>query len=124
MSTSTSSSSSGAQQIADVVSVQNRYNFGDRGSEECSRPASEQELAFIPWFPLEARTPASPARPLDRASPARTTPRPVQVALAWLLRPLAGDPADPGHRSVAHLEENLEAAQLELTQEDLDALEP
>ncbi len=82
-----------AREIVEVVSVQNRYNLGDRDSADVLEVCQRDGIAFIPWFPLNAGE-------ID-ASPAE--------ALAWLLAQDQVLPI-PGTGSVAHLEENVEAA--------------
>ena len=72
-----------AQQIADVVSVQNRYSFADRSSDEVLAACEEQELAFLPWAPIEAAD-SQARRGAGRGRP-RTRRQPGQVAIAWLL---------------------------------------
>jgi pyridoxine 4-dehydrogenase len=113
-----------AQAVAPVVSVQNRYNVADRDSEDVLEACAEQDLGFLPWFPLATGDLARPGGALDDL--ARThSATPAQVALAWLLHRAPVMLPIPGTSSVAHFEENLEAAELELTDEErqqLDAL--
>ena len=109
-----------ARDIVDVVSVQNRYNLGDRGSAEVLEVCEADGLAFIPWFPLSAGSLAEPGGVAAELAE-RHGATPAQVALAWLLRSPAMLPI-PGTGSVAHLEENVAAASLELTDEELDQL--
>jgi pyridoxine 4-dehydrogenase len=111
-----------AQQIVPIVSVQNRYNFADRESEGVLQACEQGGLAFLPWAPLGSRDLANPGGPLDRLADKHGA-RPGQVALAWLLAHSPVMLPIPGTSSIAHFEENLEAAQLELSQEDLEALE-
>jgi aryl-alcohol dehydrogenase-like predicted oxidoreductase len=112
-----------AQQIAPIASVQNRYSFADRRSEDVLRACEQQGLGFLPWAPLEV---ADAAKLGDKlAELARThEASQVQVALAWLIAHSPVTLPIPGTSSIAHFQENLEAAQLELSQEELDALEP
>jgi pyridoxine 4-dehydrogenase len=113
-----------AQAVAPVASVQNRYNVADRDSEDVLEACAEQDLGFLPWFPLATGDLARPGGALDDL--ARThSATPAQVALAWLLHRAPVMLPIPGTSSVAHFEENLEAAELELTDEErqqLDAL--
>ncbi|WP_067505871.1 aldo/keto reductase [Actinoplanes sp. TFC3] len=105
-----------------VASVQNRYNLGDRRAEELLDFCTEQGIAFIPWAPVDAGSLAQPGGPLDKVlenHPGATT---SQLALAWLLRRSPVIVPIPGTSSVAHLEENLGAADLELTDEEFEAL--
>ncbi|WP_432572560.1 aldo/keto reductase [Kineococcus sp. SYSU DK005] len=105
-----------------VASVQNRYNLGDRRAEELLDFCTEQGIAFIPWAPVDAGTLARPGGPLDAVAgnhPGTTT---GQLALAWLLRRSPVVVPIPGTSSVAHLEENLGAADVELTDEEFQSL--
>jgi pyridoxine 4-dehydrogenase len=112
-----------AQQIAEIVSVQNRYNFADRHSEEVLGECERQGLGFMPWHPLAVGDLARPGGTLDELE-RRHDASPGQVALAWLLAHSPVMLPIPGTSSIAHFEENLEAAELELSQDELDALEP
>ena len=109
-----------AQAIVPVVSVQNRYSLTARDSEEVLKKCQEEGLAFIPWFPLDAGGIAKDAIE-DVAKSHSATP--MQVALAWLLAHSPAMLPIPGTSSIAHLEENVEAAALELGEEDLAKLE-
>lgn len=111
-----------AQQLARVVSVQNRYNLADRSSEELLQACEEAGLGFLPWFPLATGDLAKPGGPLDEIAQAHGA-TPAQVALAWLLQHSPVLLPIPGTNSIPHFEENLEAAQLELTDEELQALD-
>ncbi len=110
-----------ASQLVDVVSVQNLYNLVDRGSEDVLDWATAHNVAFIPWFPLKASRLSSTSGPLAQASQAHGA-TPSQLALAWLLRRSPVVLPIPGTGSVAHLEENLAAAGIELTDEEFAAL--
>jgi hypothetical protein len=129
-----------AREIAPVAAVQNRYHLLDRGSEEVLRACEEQGVAFVPYFPLSAgllkpgldtaqlppglAPTAEQERTLDEVAAGHGATRP-QVALAWLLARSPAILAIPGTGSPAHLEENVAAAGLRLTDEDrarLDAL--
>jgi aryl-alcohol dehydrogenase-like predicted oxidoreductase len=110
-----------ASRIVDVVSVQNLYNLVDRGSEGVLDWATRQGVAFIPWFPLKASRLSSTSGPLAEASRNHGA-TPSQLALAWLLRRSPVVLPIPGTGSVAHLEENLAAAGIELTDEEFNAL--
>jgi pyridoxine 4-dehydrogenase len=105
-----------------VASVQNRYNLGDRRAEKLLDFCTDQGIAFIPWAPVDAGSLAQPGGPLDEVSknhPGATT---SQLALAWLLRRSPVIVPIPGTSSVAHLEENVGAADIELTDEEFQAL--
>jgi pyridoxine 4-dehydrogenase len=111
-----------AQQIATIVSVQNRYNLVDRSSEEVLQASEQAGLGFLPWFPLATGDLAKPGGPLDQVARAQGA-TPAQVALAWLLAHSPVMLPIPGTNSIAHFAENLEAAQLELTDEELATLD-
>ena len=114
-----------AQQIVPIVSVQNRYNVADRESEEVLQACEEGGLAFFPWAPLGSRGSSNLSRsggPLDGVARAHGA-SPGQVALAWLLHRSPVILPIPGTSSIAHFEENLEAIELELDQDELDALD-
>lgn len=106
-----------ARQIVPVVSVQNRYNPGDRSSEDVLAACGERGIAFIPWAPLSG----SAVRPLERIAAAHQA-RPSQVTLAWLLAKSPVMLPIPGTSSVAHLEENVAAATLGLSAAELGAI--
>ena len=112
-----------AQQIATVVSVQNRYNVADRASEDVLRECERQGLAFFPWAPIASgRDLAGHGAAVDEVAGAHgATPR--QVALAWLLQHSPVTVPIPGTSTIAHFEENLAAAQLELEEDELEALD-
>ena len=110
-----------AQEIVPVVSVQNRYNLTDRGSEDVLEFCEREGIGFIPWFPLATGDLARPGGPLDEIA-ARNDASPGQVALAWLLWRSPVMLPIPGTSSVEHLEENAAAASLDLDEEELAAL--
>jgi aryl-alcohol dehydrogenase-like predicted oxidoreductase len=100
-----------ARKIIPIVSVQNRYSFADREWDQVVDYCELNGIAFIPWFPLGAGTVAG--RLLDRIAKARQV-KPIQVALAWLLKRSPMMLPIPGTSSIAHLEENVQAASLQL----------
>jgi pyridoxine 4-dehydrogenase len=106
--------------LTPIVSVQNRYNPGDRHSEPVIELAEELDFAFIPWAPVGGHRPGE-GRALATVAKRRGV-TPVQVALAWQLARSPQMLPIPGTKSVAHLEENLAAAAIQLTDEDLAAL--
>lgn len=110
-----------ARQIVPVATVQNLYNLGDRKSEAVLNYCESNNIGFIPWFPLAAGSLAEPGSPLTTASQAHGV-APGAVALAWLLHRSPVMLPIPGTSSVAHLEENMTGAALELTADELDAL--
>jgi aryl-alcohol dehydrogenase-like predicted oxidoreductase len=102
-----------AQKTATIVSVQNRYNVADRASEPVLEECERQELAFLPWFPLAGEgTPKHDA--LDRIAKAHDA-SPTQIALAWLLARSPQMLPIPGTSSIAHFDENVGSAEIELT---------
>jgi aryl-alcohol dehydrogenase-like predicted oxidoreductase len=110
-----------AQGLVPVVSVQNRYSLADRSSEDVLDECERQGIAFFPWYPLAVGDLAQPGGSLGRIASARGA-TPAQVALAWLLARSPVVIPIPGTASVAHLEENVAAAQLELSDFELAAL--
>ncbi|WP_422747828.1 aldo/keto reductase [Mycobacterium sp. WMMD1722] len=110
-----------AQRTATIVSVQNMYNVGARGSEPLVDKAAEEGIAFIPWFPLAAGPLAAPDGPLQRIA-ADHHATPSQLALAWLLKRSPTMLPIPGTSSVAHLEENVAAAQITLSDDEFETL--
>jgi pyridoxine 4-dehydrogenase len=110
-----------AQQTATIVSVQNLYNLADRSAEALLEHAEANTIAFIPWFPLATGKLAGSGGPLDEIA-ARLGASPSQLALAWLLRRSPVMLPIPGTASVAHLEDNVAAAGLQLTDEDVEHL--
>jgi aryl-alcohol dehydrogenase-like predicted oxidoreductase len=110
-----------AQEIVPIVSVQNRYNVIDRGSEDVLGFCEREGIGFIPWFPLATGDLARPKGPLDEIA-AHHNASPGQVALAWLLWRSPVMLPIPGTSSVEHLEENVSAASLDLDEEELAAL--
>ncbi|HEY2655589.1 MAG TPA: aldo/keto reductase [Solirubrobacteraceae bacterium] len=112
-----------AQQIATIVSVQNRYNVLDRQSEEVLEECERQQLAFFPWAPIASgRDVAAHGPALNEIARAHdATPR--QVALAWLLAHSPVIIPIPGTSSIAHFDENLDAVGLELEPEELETLD-
>jgi aryl-alcohol dehydrogenase-like predicted oxidoreductase len=107
--------------VAPIVSVQNRYNLADRASEDVLDLCEEAGIAFIPWFPLAVGRLARPGGSLDEVAAAHGATS-EQVALAWLLGRSPVMLPIPGTSQVAHFEENLEAAQLELSVDEMEAL--
>jgi pyridoxine 4-dehydrogenase len=110
-----------AQAIVPVVSVQNRYNIADRRWEDVLEACEKQGIAFFPWWPLAVGHLADPGGRLEAlADPHGATP--AQVALAWLLARSPVVCPIPGTASLQHLEENMAAAELELSQEEIASL--
>ncbi|MEV3854831.1 aldo/keto reductase [Streptomyces sp. NPDC050095] len=107
--------------IVPIVSVQNRYNLLDRTSEPLLKLCEAQGIAFLPWFPLGNGGLAGDPVCGDIAAAHGATPS--QIALAWLLHHSPVLCPTPGTSSVAHLEENVAAAQVRLTEADLSRLD-
>lgn len=110
-----------ARQITPIVSVQNLYNLADRSAEDVLEHCERNDLAFIPWFPIATGNLAKPGGPLDAISTEHGA-TPAQLALAWLLRRSPVMLPIPGTSSVAHLEENVAAAEVQLTDDEFEAL--
>jgi pyridoxine 4-dehydrogenase len=111
-----------AQKIADIVSVQNLFNLTDRSAQPVLEYATEQNIAFIPWFPLATGKLAGAGSKL--ASIADEQGRtPSQVALAWLLHRSPVILPIPGTSSVEHVDENVAAADIQLTDDEYAALD-
>lgn len=111
-----------AQKVFRVATVQNRYNLGDRSSEDVLDYCEQNGIGFIPWFPLAAGDLARPGGVLD--SIARKHHATVsQIALAWTLKRSPVMLPIPGTSKLAHLEENVGAAAIELSQDDVRELD-
>ena len=108
-----------ARKIVPIVSVQNRYSFADREWDYVVDYCQRNGLAFIPWFPLGAGKVAGEV--LNRIAEAHGA-SPTQIALAWLLRRSPIMLPIPGTSSVEHLEQNIAAASLRLTEEEFEEL--
>ncbi len=111
-----------ARDIVEIVSVQNLYNLTDRKSQDILDYATEHGIAFLPWFPIATGDLAAPDSPVaDVARELDATP--AQVALAWLLQKSPVVLPIPGTKSVEHLTENMGAARLTLSDEDMARLD-
>jgi pyridoxine 4-dehydrogenase len=110
-----------AQKTVAIVSVQNLYNLGNRQSEAVLDYCTKHELGFIPWFPLAAGEMARAGSALDQAA-RRHDATMSQLALAWLLNRSPVVLPIPGTSSVDHLEENVGAASVQLTQSEWDEI--
>ncbi|MBU3066609.1 aldo/keto reductase [Nocardia sp. NEAU-G5] len=110
-----------ARKMAPIVSVQNLYNLSDRSAEKLVDYTQAHQIAFIPWFPMATGELARPGGPLEAIAKDHVA-TPSQLALAWLLRRSPVMLPIPGTSSVAHLEENVAAAQVSLSDEDFAAL--
>ncbi|MET0613911.1 MAG: aldo/keto reductase [Thermoleophilaceae bacterium] len=107
-----------AQDIVEVVTVQNRYNLEDRDSEDVLEVCEEAGIGFIPWFPLATGRLAEPGGPLDRIAREHDA-TPAQIALAWLLARSPVMLPIPGTSSIPHFEENLAATRIQLSEDEV-----
>jgi pyridoxine 4-dehydrogenase len=111
-----------ARAVTEIVSVQNLYNLTNRQSQDVLDYATREGIAFIPWFPIATGDLAAPDSPVaDIARELDASP--AQVALAWLLHISPVVLPIPGTKSVEHLRDNLGAATLELSAENLARLD-
>jgi aryl-alcohol dehydrogenase-like predicted oxidoreductase len=110
-----------AREIVDIVSVQNLYNLTNRGAEDVLEYAEANSIAFIPWFPLATGKLAGEGSPLAELAASHGS-TPSQLALAWLLRRSPVITPIPGTSSVAHVEDNIAAAGITLTDDEFAAL--
>jgi len=109
-----------ARGICAIVSVQNRYNLEDRSSENVLTACEKLGIAFLPWYPLGNGSVLRSGKILDISK--RTKSKPAQVAIAWLLAKSPVMLPIPGTSDLKHLEDNANAAKLELTPEELREL--
>jgi pyridoxine 4-dehydrogenase len=110
-----------ARKTAEIVSVQNLFNLADRSAEQLLDHVTAEGIAFIPWFPLATGGLVEDGGPLESLA-AEHDATPSQLALAWLLKRSPVMLPIPGTSSVSHLEDNIGAAAIELTDAELDAL--
>jgi pyridoxine 4-dehydrogenase len=103
-----------ARKVVPIVSVQNKYNIGDREHEDVLEYCTKENIAFIPWFPVAAGKLAQPGGKLDAAAK-RSNATVGQLSLAWLLHHSPVILPIPGTSSVAHLEENMKAQDVALS---------
>jgi aryl-alcohol dehydrogenase-like predicted oxidoreductase len=112
-----------ARRVATIVSVQNRYNLTDRFSEPVLSACERDGIAFLPWSPLAVGSDAARVSGAIAEVAARHQATPAQLAIAWLLARTPVMLPIPGTSSLAHLEENMQAARLQLSAADLRALD-
>ena len=110
-----------AQKVTPIASVQNLYNLANRSAEALLDEAEAQGIAFIPWFPLAAGPLAASDGPLHQLAVDHDA-APSQLALAWLLKRSPVMLPIPGTSKVSHLEPNVAAAEIELTDAEFDAI--
>ena len=111
-----------ARKVAEIVSVQNEYNIGNRKSEAVLNYCEQQNIAFIPWFPVASGKLAQPGGKLDEMAKKHGATV-SQLSLAWLLHRSSVMLPIPGTSSVEHLEENLKAAEVSLSEAEMQELE-
>ena len=110
-----------ARTLADIVTVQNLYNLTTRDDEDVLEYAEREGIGFIPWFPIATGELARDGGPLDQIAEDHGA-SPAQLALAWLLRRSPVLLPIPGTSTVAHLDENVAAAEIELTDDEFEAI--
>jgi pyridoxine 4-dehydrogenase len=111
-----------ARKVFPVATVQNRYNLTDRGSEAVLEYCEKHGIGFIPWYPLGAGALTRPGSILSQIAEKHGA-TPSQIALAWALKRSRVMLPIPGTSKVAHLEENVGAASISLTDEEFAALD-
>jgi pyridoxine 4-dehydrogenase len=111
-----------ARKSVQIVSVQNEYNIGNRKSEAVLEYCEKEGIAFIPWFPVAAGKLAAPGGKLDEIAKKHDATV-SQLSLAWLLHRSPVMLPIPGTSSVEHLEENLKAADVVLSESEMAELE-
>lgn len=110
------------EELATIVSVQNRYNLTDRGWEDVLDACADRGVAFLPWYPIATGTLAEGDEVVARVAQAHGATA-VQIALAWLLARSRVVLPIPGTSSVAHLEENVAAGGIELDEDEMQRLD-
>jgi pyridoxine 4-dehydrogenase len=111
-----------ARRLVEIVSVQNKYNLSDRAHEDVLEYCEKHGIAFIPWFPVAAGKLAQPGGVLDAAAKKHGATV-SQLSLAWLLHHSPVILPIPGTSSVEHLEENMKAADVTLSDTEWDEIE-
>ena len=110
-----------AQQVATIASVQNRYNMAERDADPLLAACEARDIAFIPWAPLGSGPLVAKSGPLQRIAGEHQI-QPSQLAVAWLLKRSPVMVPIPGTSSVAHLDENVSAAEVTLSDDEFAAL--
>jgi pyridoxine 4-dehydrogenase len=110
-----------ARRVVPIISVQNRYSLAERSSEDVLEACEREGLAFLPWFPLASGSLARQGGPVEQVAE-RIGAAPAQVALAWLLHHSPVMVCIPGTSSLEHLDENVAARHVELSDEDFAVL--
>jgi pyridoxine 4-dehydrogenase len=106
-----------ARKLVPIAAVQNHYNLAERGSDDVVDYCEENGIVFVPYYPLKGGGPPALAEIAERRDASR-----AQIALAWLLRRSPVIMPIPGTLSLEHLRENLGALEIELTDDEFDAL--
>lgn len=109
-----------AEKVLPIVSVQNLYNLGNRQWEEVLEYTTKRDMGFIPWYPL-ASGPDKLSDKIFKIATAHNATT-AQIALAWLLKRAANILLIPGTSSIAHLQENMEALSIELSDAEFNEL--
>ncbi|KRK88253.1 NADP-dependent oxidoreductase domain-containing protein [Lentilactobacillus sunkii DSM 19904] len=110
-----------AQKYAKIDAIENLYNVGNHGDDDVVDYAENQHMAFVPWFPLDTGKLVGTDSPLSSIAKKYNVSE-AQIALAWLLKRSPNILPIPGTSSVAHLEDNVAAANVQLSDEDFDTL--
>ncbi len=110
------------RKVIDIVSVQNMYNLSDRQHEDVLEYCEKNNIAFIPWFPVASGKLAQAGGALDEIAK-RHSATVAQLSLAWLLHRSPVILPIPGTSSVAHLEENMKAAEVSLSEQEMEEIE-
>jgi pyridoxine 4-dehydrogenase len=110
------------REIAPIATVQNRYNLVERDADDVLGACEREGIGFIPWFPLNTGRLAERGGPLDRLAD-RHDASPAQLALAWLLHRSEVMLPIPGTSSIEHLDDNMAAAAIELSDDEVRELE-
>ena len=109
------------RELIDIATVQNRFNVAERGADEVLARCEADGIGFMPWAPIGMGDLSAPGTRLAEIA-ARRHATPAQVALAWLLRHSPAILPIPGTGSIDHMRENIAAARIELSEEELLAL--
>jgi aryl-alcohol dehydrogenase-like predicted oxidoreductase len=111
-----------ARETVDVATVQNRYNVGNREDERVLQYCEEEGIGYVPWFPIGAGDLGGAQEPVEAVADGHDA-TPAQVAIAWLLEDSPVTLPIPGTSSLGHLEENVAASSLSLSEEDVRRLD-
>ncbi len=111
-----------ARKVIEIVSVQNRYNIGDREHDDVVDYCEKHNIAFIPWYPVASGKLAQPGGKLDEAAKAHKATV-SQLSLAWLLHRSPVIVPIPGTTSIEHLEENVASVQVKLNESEWKQIE-